>query len=226
MVVTGASRGLGKAISLELARQGASVVLVARNSKLLEETERQLPRNDSQSHKILPINLLESLTIPNYADHFQDVSVLVNCAGMTNYSLLLRLLTEEICNTVNLNLVAPMLLAKMAYKPMVSLYKKNPDFKPTIVNISSMLALPSIQIPGSAVYAALKAGVDAFTLGLSNEMRGRVRVNSILPGLIKETDMGTKSKLNVKPVSIDTVVSKVVETIKDQNVNGECILVN
>lgn len=225
-VVTGASRGLGKAVAYQLAEQGTSLVLISSNYKLLEQTKSQLPCTGSQTHEALAINLLDSQQIPQSIHQFKDISVLVNCAGMTNYSLVSRLLVEEICDTVSLNLVAPMILSKMAYKPMISTYKKYPNFKPTILNISSMLALNSVQVPGSAVYAALKAGLDAFTLALSHEFRGKIRVNSILPGLIKETDMGSRSNLNMETVPLDVVVSKIIDTIKDQDVNGECILVN
>lgn len=225
-LVTGGSRGLGKAICHGLANQGATVTVLARNASLLQQVVQELPCDHHQSHQFIPLDLLDINQLTNIETrHFQDVSVLVNCAGMANYHLLSRTSNEEIINTLNLNLLAPMILSKMIYKLMLKL--KPSTLKPSILNVSSVLSLPDYTLPGTAVYAALKAGLNGFTQSLSNEFRGRIRVNAVMPGLIRETDMGSAISYNgIDPVDIDTVVKGCLDILQNDTINGQCITIN
>lgn len=221
-LITGGSRGLGKALSHKLAQNGASITLVARNAALLKETAATLPKPYNQHHRILPLDLLDLHKLNQLNSQvFEDVSILINCAGMTNHLLLSRTSPTEIANTINLNLTVPILLSKLAIKPML---KSKSEVKPVILNVSSILSSPDVMVPGTSVYSALKAGLNGFTKSISCELRQRIRVNSILPGLIAETDMGAGIKHEgVTPVSLDTVVQKCIEIIEDESINGECI---
>lgn len=224
-LITGGSRGLGRALSHKLALEGVNVTLLARNSDDLQQVVKQLPRKSHQNHSYLALDLLNTSQLTQLnSKHTQDVSILVNCAGMTNYSLLTKTSPEEICNTINLNLLVPILLSRIVGKSMLKF--KSPQFRPAILNISSVLSLPEYQLPGTSVYAALKAGLNGFTKSLSGEFRDRIRVNSVLPGLIRETDMGSSIvHENIEPVSIEAVLDKCVEIIKDDSLNGECITI-
>lgn len=219
-LVTGASRGLGKAIATKLALSGASVTLLARNKDLLEQTKRELPTQHQQAHRMLPIDLQDHNQLPNVIPYLNDCSILINCAGITNHKLLPRMPEEEIVNTININLTVPILLSRLAIKPML----KVKHMTPSIINISSILSLMQYSTAGTSVYAALKAGLDGFTRSLSTELRGKIRVNSILPSLM-ETDMGEGAQLDVNPVAVETVVQEVLNTIRDETINGECIVV-
>lgn len=226
-LITGASKGLGKAIALQLAERGCSVTLLARNEKLLRQTLHELPLvNKTQNHQYLEydlINLIKDDPIPELVEQLEDTTILVNCAGMTTHSLLHRLSKLEVLDTFNTNLISPVLLSQLAYKPMLK-NSKLADIKPVIVNISSVLSFTDFTSSGTTAYSATKAGLLGFTTSLALEFRGRVRVNSILPGLIVETEMGQNSKLDVKPVPLARVVDKVVEVIGDDS-NGRCIIV-
>ncbi|CAH6718354.1 3-oxoacyl-[acyl-carrier-protein] reductase [[Candida] jaroonii] len=217
-IVTGSSRGLGKAISQRLAHEGYQLSLISRDGSMLQSNISQLP--NSNLHKVIPFDLIND-DLNTLGPEFEGCSVLINCAGMTNYSLLARTDIKEIEDTIRLNLTVPIILSKLAYKPMM----KNKSTKiPVIINISSILSLPEYKLPGTSVYSASKSGLDAFTTSLSNEFKGKVRVNSILPGLIRGTDMGAKVKSDIESVDMEKVVEKVIDVITN-NSNGETLVV-
>lgn len=233
-LITGASQGLGYALSHKLALMGASVTLVARNEDKLIRNLETLPTSETQSHSIVPYdlnNLLPDMaqeSNKNYlklVDSLKEISVLINCAGITTHSLLPKLKPATIASTINLNLTAPILLSQLSYRHML---KKRTANKPVIVNISSVLSCTGTTLPGTAVYAALKAGLVGFTTSLATEMRGKVRVNAILPGLISETSMGAEVNrdLGLSQVSLEDVTDATVDTILNEELNGECIIVD
>ena len=96
---------------------------------------------------------------------------------------------------------------------------------PSILNVSSVLSLTEHVLPGTSVYAASKAGLLGFTKSLSNELKGRIRVNALLPGLVKETDMGMNVNSGLEQVSLDEVSNKAVQVLSDLSMNGECVVV-
>lgn len=217
-IVTGSSRGLGKAVAQRLADHGYQLSLIARNKSLLQSTISEMA--NSHVHKAVPFDLING-DLNELATEFQDCSVLVNCAGVTNHLLLARTDIKEIEDTIRLNLTVPIILSKLAYKPMI----KNKAVSPVIVNVSSILSLPEFKLPGTSVYSALKSGLDAFTSSLANEFKGNVRVNSILPGLIKDTDMGSRVKSDIESVDMNKVVDEIINVITNKNLNGETIIV-
>lgn len=234
-VITGASRGLGQAIAYKLASLGCSVTLISKNRKRLQDSFDNLPIiGHYQKHQMIDFDLEEFGAGKGKQENYEELiqilgntSILVNCAGATSHRLLTRMKEEEITSLINLNLVAPILLSKLSCVPMMRI-KKNAlnlsDFVPVIVNISSILSITDHTLPGTSVYAATKAGLLGFTKSLASELRGKVRVNSIMPGLIQETDMGSLVNVNeLKSVPIETVVDKTIESILDNSLNGECI---
>lgn len=246
-LVTGASKGLGYAISQKLAELGCSVNLVARNETLLKANVNALPVVSlHQQHNYLKCDLQDLLNKEIYhpsskeshdlLEHLDNVSILVNCAGRTTHNLLPRISTEEVISTINLNLTVPILLSRLACRPMMkvsSKLKSSPVAgkfkKPTILNISSVLSTTDYTLPGTTVYAALKAGLLGFTKSLASEFKGRIRVNALLPGLIEGTDMGTNANIandELKPVAIDDVVKKAIEVISNDSFNGQNIILD
>ncbi|KAG7194090.1 uncharacterized protein KQ657_004798 [Scheffersomyces spartinae] len=228
-VITGASRGLGAALSYKLASLGCSVTLVARNKTLLNQQLNRLPViNQDQKHEMLLYDLMNLISDTDLkkspiVNHLNQVSILVNCAGVTTHSLLARISEQDIKNTVNLDLVVPMLLSKLAYK---QLFKLKHD--PSILNVSSVLSITGQNVNGTSIYSASKAGLLGFTQALAHELRDKVRVNSLLPALIRETDMGSMANVgsnqSLHTISLQQVVDKAVEIITDPTINGKFVV--
>lgn len=217
-LITGGSKGLGLAIATKLADLGCSITLVARNESLLKQNVALL---SSEGHHDYSVIDLEQPDYRQLSFLLQNKSILVNCAGITNHSLLARLSDEEIFSTIQVNLTMPIVLAKLSYKNML---KMNSDMKPTILNIASVLSYTGITMPGTLVYAALKAGLLGFTQSLAAEAKGKIRVNSLLPGLIAETDMGKSVGKGIKSIALDDCAQQAVDMITDQKLNGSNII--
>ena len=235
-LITGASKGLGSAIAQELAKNGCSVTLLARNSKLLAENCKKLPIVDSsQTHLFIDYDLQRILNGADkrITDTLEGTSILINCAGITTHSLLPRFADQQIIDTINTNLIAPIILTKWASKPMLTTMKemKNSDTSlksPVVLNIASVLSLTGTHLKGTTVYAASKAGLLGFTTSLASEFNGKIRINALLPGLILETDMGARANVikEVNTVSLKKVVDEAMVAITDNTINGQCIVVD
>ena len=177
-LVTGASRGIGKAIALELKNQGFSVIGTATSdtgAKLLTEQGIEGHVLDLNSHESIN-NFWETLETNN-----KIISVLINNAGITRDNIVLRMSDEEWSDIMNVHLYGTFQLCKRSLKMML----KNKWGR--IINISSASA--SIGNRGQSNYAAAKAGVEAFTKSLAKEVGKRdITINSVAPGFIS-TDM-------------------------------------
>lgn len=149
---------------------------------------------------------------------------LVNCAGITTHKLLCNEQEATISQVFDTNVVAPIALARLAYRPMLKVAKTQE--KPVILNVSSLLSLTELTTPGTTIYAALKAAILGFTQSLAAELKGSVRVNSILPGLISETDMARGANQSLPKVSLSAVVDETIRLIKDKNANGQNVAVD
>jgi 3-oxoacyl-[acyl-carrier protein] reductase len=184
-VVTGASRGIGKAAALALASQGAKVVVnYARSSDAAEEIVKQITEaggeaiatqaDVSQSEQV--DNLIKTTL-----DKFGRIDVLVNNAGITKDTLLLRMKPEQWQAVIDLNLTGVFLCTKAVSKTMLK------QRSGRIINIASVAG--QMGNPGQANYSAAKAGVIGFTKTVAKELANRgVTVNAVAPGFI-ETDM-------------------------------------
>lgn len=228
-VVTGASRGIGLAFSKSLSRAGYLVTMVARNEALLAQRTQELDRSSGQKHHQFAVDLAR-VTSPDYdtkklAALFTDALLLVNCAGMTNHNLLARMRTEHIVSTLQLNLHVPTILLKMAILPMLRAHNKHGN-TPQIINVSSMLSITGLTVPGTSVYAALKAGLLGLTESLANELGGKLRVNALLPALVPETDMGKTASPALPSVLLEAVVQAFDTMVQDQSMNGKFVTVD
>ncbi|SNR84887.1 3-oxoacyl-[acyl-carrier-protein] reductase [Methylobacillus rhizosphaerae] len=181
-LVTGASRGIGAAIALELAKQGAIVIGTATTESGATQISQAL-----NAHKGLGLALdvndaaqVESV-LKNIATQFGDVSILVNNAGITRDTLLMRMKDEDWDAVIATNLTSVYRMSQAVLRPMMKARQGR------IINISSVVG--HMGNPGQANYAAAKAGMAGFTRSLAAEVGSRgITVNCIAPGFI-DTDM-------------------------------------
>ena len=186
-LVTGASRGIGRAIALELGGQGATVVGTATTAAGAEEIQRQLDAANISGWGAAA-NVTDAAAcaalIVEIEKNFGAVTILVNNAGITRDNLALRMKDEEWDDVIATNLKAVFQLSKLVMRGMMKARTGR------IINITSVVG--SSGNPGQANYAAAKAGVAGMTRSLAQELGSRnITVNCVAPGFIA-TDM-TKS---------------------------------
>ncbi|MEM9001931.1 MAG: 3-oxoacyl-[acyl-carrier-protein] reductase [Cyanobacteria bacterium P01_F01_bin.86] len=184
-IVTGASRGIGRSVALALAAEGAHVVVnYARSSAAADEVVAQII-GDGGSAIALQADVSDAeqvdALIKATMDKWGRVDVLVNNAGITRDTLLLRMKPEDWQAVINLNLTGVFLCTRAVSKIMLK------QRSGRIVNIASVAGL--MGNPGQANYSAAKAGVIGFTKTVAKELATRgITVNAVAPGFIK-TDM-------------------------------------
>ena len=177
-LVTGASRGIGRAIALDFKEKGYSVIGTATS----ETGATELNDIGIQGY-VLDLNSHESIDIfwQKLEDNNQNISFLVNNAGITRDNIVLRMSDEEWSDIMNVHLYGTFQLCKRSLKMMLK------SKWGRIINISSASA--SIGNRGQSNYAAAKAGVEAFTKSLAKEVGKRdITINAVAPGFIS-TDM-------------------------------------
>jgi 3-oxoacyl-[acyl-carrier protein] reductase len=183
-LVTGASQGLGKAMAMELAANGATVVCIARNAEKLAETVKSITDAGGKAEAVsCDVQDRESVdkVVDDVAEKYDRLDILVNNAGITRDTLLPRMSDEEWDDVITTNLRGAFLFARAASRVMMrARYGR-------IINISSVAGI--IGNPGQTNYSASKAGLIGFTRSLSRELAGRkVTINAVAPGFI-ESDM-------------------------------------
>ncbi|MBT9313953.1 3-oxoacyl-[acyl-carrier-protein] reductase [Leptothoe spongobia] len=184
-IITGSSRGIGKAAALALAAEGASVVVnYARSSAAADEVVAEITNSGGTAialqADVSQEDQVDAL-IKATKDKFGRIDVLVNNAGITRDTLLLRMKPADWQAVIDLNLTGVFLCTRAVAKIMLK------QRSGRIINISSVAGL--MGNPGQANYSAAKAGVIGFTKTVAKEMAGRnVTVNAVAPGFI-ETDM-------------------------------------
>jgi 3-oxoacyl-[acyl-carrier protein] reductase len=183
-LVTGASRGIGRAIAVELACQGASVALVARTEQALQEVAEEVRQSDSQAFP-LALDVSDSAavtaTVQQAVEQLGGLDILVNNAGVTRDGLLIRMSDDDWDQVVNVDLRAVFTMCRAAARAL----RKSSAGR--IINISSVVGL--LGNAGQVNYAAAKAGLHGLTWSLAKELGGKgVTVNAVCPGFI-ETDM-------------------------------------
>lgn len=179
-IVTGAARGIGRAIAEALAKEGARVVL----ADVLPEVHTTAEEMRQAGYEVMALicdvaNFSEAeQLVEKTVEQFGQVDILVNNAGITRDNLLLRMTPEDWAKVININLTGTFNLTKAAIRPMI----KRKTGK--IVNIASIIG--EIGNTGQANYAASKAGVIAFTKSVAKELGSRgIRANAVAPGFIQ-----------------------------------------
>ena len=181
VLLTGASGGLGKAIAIELAKNGADVCLTGRNQKELEELQKTI----GDKTEVVLSDLSNSVGITDLANTAQEkmgqIDILINNAGITRDNLFIRMSDDEWNDVMNINLNSIFKLTKLLIKGMIKRRFGR------IINITSVIGVAGGA--GQSNYSASKAGIIALSKSLAQEVGSRsVTVNSIAPGFI-ETNM-------------------------------------
>jgi len=187
--VTGASRGIGRAIAVDLTRRGADVVLLGRDRVALDATAEACAqaRGGVRTHVVTADAADQdamNTAVTDVVDRFGRLDIAVANAGQSVDSLLVRLKADVLDQMLSVNLKSAFYLCAAVARPMMK------QRSGTIVLVSSIVGL--MGNPGQAAYAASKAGLIALCKSSAKELGSRnIRVNAVAPGLI-ETAMTQK----------------------------------
>jgi NAD(P)-dependent dehydrogenase (short-subunit alcohol dehydrogenase family) len=180
-LVTGASKGLGKAIALELARAGARVALVARDEAKLNAVAAQIRDGGGEDPAVFPTDVTDEAQVEGMRDAFaakcsNSLDILVNNAGMNIRKFIAEFTLAEWQSVLNTNLTSVFLLCR-AFLPMM----KRASYG-RIINMTSMMS--HISLPGRTAYSASKSALLGFNRALALELATeKITVNSISPGV-------------------------------------------
>ncbi|WP_066676789.1 elongation factor P 5-aminopentanone reductase [Clostridium septicum] len=186
-LVTGASRGIGKEIALQLAKSGASVIVnYSKDDNGAELTLAEIIANGGYG-KLSKGDISSFETCKNIIDdiikNFGKIDIIINNAGISKIGLFMDSSCEEINNLIGINMLGAMYLSKFALPHMISKGQGN------IINISSMWG--EVGASCEVMYSTSKGGINLFTKSLAKEVAPMgIRVNAIAPGVI-DTEMNS-----------------------------------
>lgn len=181
-VVTGASRGIGREVALELGREGVKLALLARNAGQLDALAATIGRDQCL---VTPVDLAEPAAaeraFQQVLSHWGRVDILVNNAAVTDSGDFLTTSVEDIARVADLNYRAAVVLARLAAEDMARRGRGH------IVNVASLAGVSGV--PGAAVYAGTKAALRLLTSSLRPELRAHgITLTDVVLGFV-ETDM-------------------------------------
>jgi 3-oxoacyl-[acyl-carrier protein] reductase len=180
-VITGASRGIGRAIAEELARQGADVVCGDRLQEQAEATADNIAKTTGRHTSGCLVDVADHESAKGFIEcaleNFGKIDILINNAGITRDNLLMRISEEDWDSVLNINLKGAYNCCKAVIRPMMK------QRYGRIVNITSVVGLSGNA--GQTNYSASKAGLIGFTKSLAKELGSRnITVNAVAPGYI------------------------------------------
>mgnify|MGYP000869842734 FL=1 len=209
--ITGATRGIGRAIALELANEGYNIALNYRTeNEALETLKEEISKLGVECYPVQgdvsKVEDSERMT-KEIIEHFEQIDVLVNNAGITKDNLILRMKEEEFTDVINVNLVGTFNITKNVIKYMTKKrYGK-------IINLSSVVGVSGNA--GQSNYSASKAGIIGFTKSIAKELGSRnITANAVAPGFI-QTDMTNVLKDEIKEAIEGTIPLKRLGTAED-----------
>ncbi|MGB0291394.1 MAG: 3-oxoacyl-[acyl-carrier-protein] reductase [Luteolibacter sp.] len=200
-VVTGAGRGIGQAIAHALAAEGAKVAVVSRSSESCGRAADEINAAHPGSAKAYAVDVADHTAVQELAktvtEELGAVSILVNNAGVTRDTLLMRMKEEDWDTVIDTNLKGAFNTVKGFMRPLMKADHAR------IINIASVIGL--IGNAGQANYSASKAGLIGFTKSVARELAGRqVTCNAVAPGFIT-TDMTDELPESVKEAVIGNI---------------------
>lgn len=210
-LITGGSRGIGKGIAIAMAQQGASIAFTATSlSETTLATEKELLsigcKAKSYASNAADTKATEA-TVNEILKDFGKIDVLVNNAGITKDTLMLRMTEEQWDDVLDTNLKSVFNYTKAVQKSMLK------QRSGSIINMSSVVGINGNA--GQANYAASKAGIIGFTKSIAKEFGARgIRANVIAPGFI-QTEMTDKLPEGIKNQWVDMVPLKRFGDVKD-----------
>ena len=201
VLVTGASRGIGKAIALQLAAEGAKIAInFAGNTAKAEEVKTEIESNGGEALLVqADVASAEAVDdmVKKVVDAWGKIDILVNNAGITRDGLLMRMKDSDFDEVISTNLKGVYNCTKSVSKLMIK------QRSGRIVNMASIVAL--IGNAGQTNYAAAKAGIIGFSKSAAKEFAARgITVNVVAPGFI-ETDMTAVLSDNVKEAMLKDI---------------------
>lgn len=196
-LVTGASRGIGRSISLALAECGAHVFLAARNLDRLKTVEKQIKAH-AGSASILRMDLAKEEEITTSFERVKEecgrLDILVNNAGIGHYATLVDFPVDDFDRTIDINLRSVFLCCREAMRLMI------PAGGGYIINVASIQGIKAYRL--QAAYAASKHGVMGLTKALAVEAQEHgIRVSAILPGGV-DTELIREARPNLDPAQL------------------------
>ena len=184
-IVTGAGRGIGHAIAVRLASEGARIACVSRSEENAKRTADELNMLRADSAKDYAVDVADHAAVQKTGaqilEDFTKIDILVNNAGVTRDGLAMRMSVEDWDTVINTNLRGAFNFTQAIIRAMIK------QRSGRIINITSVIGL--IGNAGQTNYAASKAGLNGFTKSLARELASRnITVNAVAPGFIT-TDM-------------------------------------
>lgn len=209
-VVTGAGRGIGRAIALKFADEGADIVCVSRTEENSKKVADEISSKGRKAWAVA-VDVSDSTAVSSAVDAILKepgrLDILVNNAGVTRDNLLMRMSEEEWDTVLNTNLRGAFLLTKAFTR---SFLKQRSG---RVINIASVIGL--MGNAGQANYAASKAGLIGFSKSVAREFAARgITVNAIAPGFI-ETDMTAGLKEEMKTGLLQHIPMKALGNVDD-----------
>ena len=213
-VVTGGTRGIGKAIALRLAKEGAKVIILGTNEALGEELLKQM--GEGQGHSFYKGNVAKTgemaEIVKKILEKYGKVDVLVNNAGITQDQLLMKMTESDWDSVMEVNVKSCYNMCHALIRSMLRAKKGS------IINIASVVGL--VGNPGQTNYAASKGAMIAFTKALAKEVASRgILVNCIAPGYMRSamteslTDAQKESFLTQIPLGCVGEPEEVAEAV-------------
>lgn len=223
VIITGGSEGVGAATARLFAEAGANLMLVARNKKNLEAVAEEL--RDKAKVEIFAMDVSDADACVDVFKkakfEFGSVDILVNNAGFHARANVEDVEPTELARMVDVNLRAPILLSRLALPYL------RESGQGAIINVGSLAG--RVVYPGAATYAATKAGLRSFSLGLAEELRGAgIKIGLVSPGPISTAfimaDMNKVSDITFsQPMSSATDVAQSVLDLCGNNIIEESI---
>ncbi|MDP3041742.1 MAG: 3-oxoacyl-[acyl-carrier-protein] reductase [Candidatus Omnitrophota bacterium] len=199
-LITGGARGIGRAIAMTFAREGADIAVADVNLEIAQKTALEI---ESLGRKALALEMdvtnydLVEAGINKILDKMGKVDILVNNAGITKDNLLLRMSQADWDAVINVNLKGTFNCIKAVSRPMVK------QRSGRIISIASIIGL--MGNPGQANYAASKAGIIALTKTVAKELASRnINANAVAPGFI-QTEMTAKLSEEIKQKMLEAI---------------------